>query len=253
MKKHILLILIYMGPFCIKAQDSLYTSDKKEDNRRFNYKQLILPAGLIAAGAVLKIPSVEDNLQHNVRYFAGEKFKTKIDDYTQYVPLVAIFSGELLGFKSQHNYKQRAANVIVSSLITGSIIYIGKSSFGSLRPDNSTHNSYPSGHSALAFNLATLQFLEYKNSNMWYASSGYVFALATALMRVGNNRHWCGDVLTGAGLGIGIAILVDYWSPFSKFTATKISGKQISVRGYPMINQNTYGVGVTIDIDHPHL
>ncbi|MGK6340956.1 phosphatase PAP2 family protein [Chryseobacterium sp. DT-3] len=236
------------------AKDSLVVIEpEKQNERKFPYKQLIVPVGLVAAGAILKIPSIEDNLQENSRKLFGEKPNIRVDDYIQYAPAVLIFAGGSLGFKSRHTYKQMAANVAVSSAITGSIIYISKTGFGSLRPDGSSNNSFPSGHSALAFNLATLQFLEYKDANIWYASSGYVFAVATAVMRVGNNRHWCGDVLKGAGLGIGIAVLVNYWNPLSKFTAAKISGKQISVRAYPVISQNTYGAGVTIDIDHPHL
>lgn len=248
MKKHILHVFIYMCPFFIEAQNSLPVVDVKQDDRRFSYKQLILPAGLITAGAVLKIPSVEDDLQKSVRWATGEKFKTKIDDYTQYVPVVAIFSGDLLGFKARHNYKQRAFNSIISSLITGSVIYVGKSGFKSLRPDHSTSNSFPSGHSALAFNLATLQFLEYKDSNIWYASSGYIFAAATACLRVTNNRHWVGDVLTGAGLGIGIAVVVNHWGPLSKFTHGDIFNKRISLIGYPVIDKNAYGAGVVISI-----
>ena len=204
----------------------------------------------MAAGAVLKIPSVQDNLQRNARNAFGEKFKTKIDDYIQYAPAALVFTGHSLGFQSQHNYKQMATNIAVSSLITGSLIYIGKNGFGSLRPDESARTSYPSGHSTLAFNLATLQFLEYHNSNFWFASSGYLFAAATAILRVGNNRHWSGDILTGAGLGIGIAILVNYWSPFSKFNSEKVSHKKLSVTGYPMIDQNAYGVGVLININN---
>lgn len=248
MKKFILLVLIYICPFVVKAQDSVAVFEVKQEERRFNYKQLIVPVGLISAGAILKIPSIEDNLQRNARSVVGVNFKTQVDNYTQYVPLVAIFSGNLLGFKSKHNYKQMATNVIVSSVITGSIVYAGKSSFGSLRPDKSGKNSYPSGHSTLAFNLATLQFLEYKDSNIWYASSGYVFAAATGIMRICNNKHWSGDVLTGAGLGIGIAVLVNYWSPLSNLNHMDVFNKRVSLTGYPMIDQNAYGAGVVIDI-----
>jgi hypothetical protein len=40
----------------------------------------------------------------------------------------------------------------------------------------------PSGHTAIAFTNATLLFQEYKDSNLWYASSGFVFATATAIL-----------------------------------------------------------------------
>lgn len=247
MKKNFLFVFIYLLSFLSKAQDSIAIVISHE--KKIPYKQLILPTGLIAAGAILKIPSLEDNLQNKSKNIFGNNFKTKVDDHMLYFPAILIFAGPILGFESQHNYKQMATNVVVSSLVTGSIIYVSKKSFGSLRPDQSSKTSYPSGHSALAFNLATLQFLEYQNSNIWYAYSGYLFATATAVLRVGNNRHWAGDVLTGAGIGIGVAVLVNYWSPFSKLNSQKIINKQLSIMGYPMISQNTYGVGVLLNIN----
>jgi hypothetical protein len=254
MKKHILLILIYLFPLFIKAQDSIVVIvPEKKNEAKFPYKQLIVPTGLIAAGIVLKIPSVQENVQRNTRGVFGEKFKIQIDNYTQYFPAVLTFTGNYLGFQSQHNYRQMATNIAVSSLITGSLILVSKKGFGNLRPDQSSRTSYPSGHSALAFNLATIQFLEYKDSNIWYASSGYLFAATTAVLRVANNRHWSGDVITGAGLGIAVGVLVNYWSPFSKLNSDKVSGKKFSVTGYPMIDQNAYGVGVLININNPKL
>jgi hypothetical protein len=38
-------------------------------------------------------------------------------------------------------------------------------------------------------------FQEYKDSNLWYASSGFVFATATAILRIANNKHYSSDVL----------------------------------------------------------
>jgi membrane-associated phospholipid phosphatase len=52
-----------------------------------------------------------------------------------------------------------------------------------------------SGHTAIAFTNATLLFQEYKDSNLWYASSGFVFATATAILRIANNKHYSSDVL----------------------------------------------------------
>jgi membrane-associated phospholipid phosphatase len=35
---------------------------------------------------------------------------------------------------------------------------------------------------------------------LWYASSGFVFATATAILRIANNKHYSSDVLAGAGI-----------------------------------------------------
>jgi membrane-associated phospholipid phosphatase len=96
----------------------------------------------------------------------------------------------------------------------------------------------------MAFGNATALFLEYKGDNIWYASSGFLFATATGVLRVANNRHWSGDVFTGAGLGIGITTLVHYWNPFN------LGGKKddVGLMGYPIINNKNYGIGMIYQI-----
>jgi membrane-associated phospholipid phosphatase len=227
--------------FCsisFQAQDSLSAGiPLKSGKKGYPYQKLILPAGLITAGALLKIHSLQQNLQNNSQQMLHGNFRTKVDNYVQYAPAVFIFSGNSMGFRSKNTYLQMEKNTLLASTITGSIIFICKRSFRDLRPDNSARNSFPSGHSALSFTLAALQFSEYKDSNFWYAGSGFIFASATALMRVANNRHWCGDILTGAGLGIAVALIMDQWNPLSKLTFQS-SDKKLSLIGYPVMGPN---------------
>jgi membrane-associated phospholipid phosphatase len=49
---------------------------------------------------------------------------------------------------------------------------------------------------------------------LWYASSGFVFATATAILRIANNKHYSSDVLAGAGIGLLSGILVTNYNPF---------------------------------------
>jgi hypothetical protein len=72
-----------------------------------------------------------------------------------------------------------------------------------MRPDGTTRNSWPSGHTATAFVGATILHKEYGlTRSPWYSVAGYSVATATGVMRVLNNRHWVSDVLSGAGIGI---------------------------------------------------
>ncbi|MBP1540187.1 MAG: phosphatase PAP2 family protein [Prevotella sp.] len=72
-----------------------------------------------------------------------------------------------------------------------------------MRPDGSSANSWPSGHTATAFVGATLLHKEYgMTRSPWFSVAGYGVATATGIMRVLNNRHWVSDVLSGAGIGI---------------------------------------------------
>lgn len=72
-----------------------------------------------------------------------------------------------------------------------------------MRPDGSTANSWPSGHTATSFVGATLLHKEYGlTRSPWFSVAGYGVATATGVMRVLNNRHWVSDVMSGAGIGI---------------------------------------------------
>ena len=72
-----------------------------------------------------------------------------------------------------------------------------------MRPDGTSANSWPSGHTATAFVGATILHKEYGlTRSPWFSVLGYGTATATGVMRVLNNRHWISDVLSGAGIGI---------------------------------------------------
>ena len=85
-----------------------------------------------------------------------------------------------------------------------------KYGIGIERPDNSTKNSFPSGHTFTAFTGAEVLRREYGEEYPWIAVAGYTVATIVGMMRIYNNRHWAGDVLAGAGLGILSTTLV-YW------------------------------------------
>jgi PAP2 superfamily len=240
MKDYILLIIAFLGFLNSKAQDTIKSNNGIVKEEIFRYKKLILPASAIAVGGILKSPSLQIDIQRSVRNTFGEDFHTKADDYIQFLPAAQILGGNLLGFKSKHGYKQMATNLLVSNLMATGVTFLGKTSFKDLRPDGSANNSFPSGHTTSAFNHATLLFFEYKDSNIWYASSGYLFAASTGILRIANNRHWSGDVLAGAGIGIAIGTIVSYWNPFH----FDKKSKGVGLIGYPVINDKNYGIGL---------
>ena len=70
-----------------------------------------------------------------------------------------------------------------------------------MRPDNSTRNSFPSGHTAASFAAAgAMYFSKYKH---WKAFG--VIALAIAFSRLYLYVHFPTDVIGGAALGIACA------------------------------------------------
>ena len=222
-----------------QQKDSISLSIKEN---KLTYKQFVIPAVLISGGFLLKNTPMNSNLQTDFRKVLGENFHNKIDNYLQYEALLQIYGGRYLGLKPKHDAFHQTINVVVSNAIMGGIVTTMKHSFKELRPDASDELSFPSGHTATAFTNASVLFYEYKDANIWYASSGYLFAAATGFLRIANNKHYTSDVLAGAGIGTAVGLAVSYWSPFKSLTLGK---NKTHAFVYPQIGTN-YGIGLLI-------
>ncbi|RQO70616.1 PAP2 family protein [Pedobacter sp. KBW06] len=130
-------------------------------------------------------------------------FRYKFDDYMQYAPAAAVVALNMAGVKGKHTPKRAFVSYAFSIGIMGAIVNGVKHTSRVERPDASSKNSFPSGHTAMAFMNATVLDKEYgQYSHPLYGVAGYAMATATALGRGLNNRHWVTDVLAGAGVGI---------------------------------------------------
>lgn len=65
--------------------------------------------------------------------------------------------------------------------------------------------SFPSGHAAFMFAVATIVFI--KNRTLGVVM--YVLAIATGISRVMAHVHWISDIIGGAVLGILVALLIE--------------------------------------------
>ena len=130
-------------------------------------------------------------------------FKTGIDDYTQFFGPVMTVGLKLAGYEGRSDWPRLLASAGMSYLIMAGLVNGIKYTAKEMRPDGSTANSWPSGHTATAFVGATLLHKEYGlTRSPWWSVAGYGVATATGVMRVLNNRHWISDVMSGAGIGI---------------------------------------------------
>ncbi len=68
--------------------------------------------------------------------------------------------------------------------------------------------SFPSGHSAIAFALATSYVLSRAAPSRTARVGAIAAAAAVALLRVASARHFPSDVVAGAAVGVGSAVLV---------------------------------------------
>lgn len=209
------LLIVAIQPLKARGTDEpndTTTTDTATNPYRFRYTQLIIPAVMIGAGFVglesdwIKRTNNEtkDELQehsHPLLVF---------DNYIQYVPLAATYGLRLCGIKGTHDYLDLTIIAGTAYLLTGISVYSVKSFSHVERPDNSTSNSFPSGHTATAFAGAEILRREYWNVSPWIGVAGYTVAVGTGFLRMYNNRHWLTDVVAGAGFGI-LCAQAAYW------------------------------------------
>ena len=156
---------------------------------------------LFIAGIIAK--SEKNAFKQQTKHSLVTKFKTGIDDYTQFFGPAAVVGLKLAGVEGRSDWPRLLASAGMGYGIMALFVNTIKHTAKEMRPDGSTANSWPSGHTATAFVGATLLHKEYGlTRSPWFSVAGYGVATATGVMRVLNNRHWISDVLSGAGLGI---------------------------------------------------
>lgn len=198
-----LFILIFQTSFAQKdsLQDSIHITENK-----LKVKQYIIPASLITVGFIaLGEKKVNEEAMEEIRE-NNPNFRYKIDNYSQFAPGVAVFALNAFGVKGKHNWKDAGLIYGTSIAITTAFVFPLKKITKETRPDFSGNNSFPSGHTAIAFASAEFLRQEYKD-DPWIGYAGYAVATATGILRMYNNKHYLGDVLAGAGFGIASAKL----------------------------------------------
>lgn len=129
-------------------------------------------------------------------------FRSKVDDYLQYVSAAAVYALNATGIKGKNNFADRTIMYGMTTVLTGAAVTGIKHWANVTRPDGSASNSFPSGHTTTAFAAAEFLHQEYGHRSVWYSIAGYTCATATGVLRTFNRRHFFSDVVCGAGLGI---------------------------------------------------
>lgn len=172
--------------------------DKAIASKAFQMTYIGVP--LILGGIIVKN---EDDHFHNLRNSYIPKFENHYDDYLQYAPAVAMLGLKVAGVEGRSSWGRMLVSDAFSAGLMALAVNSLKYTVKVRRPDGSTRNSFPSGHTATAFMAATMLHKEYGlTQSPWYSIGGYTVATATAVSRMMNNRHWLSDVMVGAGIGI---------------------------------------------------
>ena len=159
--------------------------------------------------AAMRVKSLNRSVRDGVSDLRQECY-FRADDYLQYLPVVSNLGLSLLGAKAKHNYVDRVLITATAYAAMGIMVNGVKLVVSEQRPDGTAFNSFPSGHTATAFMGAELVRMEYKGASVLYGIGAYTIAGGVALLRIYNERHWCNDVLAGAGIGI-LSARIGYW------------------------------------------
>jgi len=222
------------------------TSVQSKPKHKPFLKQSIVPLTLIGSGLIINYSDGaigKENLQEQINN-AFPDFNTDIDDFLQYVPVLTMYTADLLKVESKNDVFTQTKILFISAIATNVITFSLKHATNETRPNGSDNLSFPSGHTSNAFMMATVLFHEFKEAKPVLAYSGFVFASATGALRVLNNSHWVSDVLVGAGIGIIVTDLVYRFEPLKNWNPFK--NKKISTIISPSYKENALGLYANI-------
>ncbi len=246
-KNALFILLILINVIWSFGQSHAIDSLNNAKNLKFKYESLIIPTVLIGFGVVgiendgLKALNAE--IKEEVTENIDGRFT--IDDFSQYAPALAVYGLNALGIEGKNSFKDRTLVLGTAYLIMGTTVTGLKKMTRIQRPDGSSYDSFPSGHTATAFMGAEFLWQEYKDVSIWYGISGYLVATGTGFFRIYNDRHWLTDVVAGAGIGI-LSTKVAYWlQPYLSKKLFK-NKKQNNGLAMPFYNGREYGLSIAM-------
>lgn len=133
-----------------------------------------------------------------------------IDNYIQYFSLGAVHVLDFAGVESRHTSWSLVRRTVGSVFFVTLFAQTMKRSVDEWRPNHISTTSFPSGHTAFAMSGAEMLRLEYGQTSPLIPAAGFVVAAVTGFLRIYNDRHWLGDVMAGAAVGVLSADL-SYW------------------------------------------
>lgn len=209
-----------------------------------SFRSYLLPTALVVYGALslnaAPLQKINRTFQNGLAAPNGQH--TNLDDYLQYTPAIASHVISLAGVKGKHTFFERVIISGMTAVLSAGVVLSVKRITHETRPDFSNNLSFPSGHTTTVFGSAELIRQEYKDASPWYGIGAYAVASLTGYLRMYNNKHWLGDVLAGAGVGIISAKIATQLYPLVKKIIFKNKTPFTAV--YPSYQQGAFTVNL---------
>lgn len=173
----------------------------------------------------------------------GEPFH--IESVLQYVPTAATFGLRVAGVGGNATVKEQLVKRGIAFVAMYGSVQGLKHAVSRERPDHTDNESFPSGHTAVAFTGADMLFTEYRDVSPWIGVGGYAVATATGILRVAHNRHHWTDVMAGAAIGIGSSRLSQWVTPRIFNKRDKQEGASLS--SMPFVSDDGCGLAVCVN------
>jgi len=209
-------------------------------------KIFIAPVILVGAGLIATTDNeIFDRWEvKEARDKLSPSFRTRVDNYLQFTPIVAVYGLNAFGIKGKNDFANRTVLLLKSELVMMAFIFPLKKITAITRPDGSSSDSFPSGHTAEAFMAATFLHKEYGEDHPWLSVAAYTMASGVGVLRIMNDRHWLSDVLVGAGIGV-LSTNLAYMTHQYRWGKHK---KKLQVRIVPTFGQGVTGMYISIPV-----
>ena len=179
----------------VKAEIAKYENRLLREEMRFHLNEGVsLLWGMIQAGTNHSL------IEHDGR-FPYRDFEAQ-DYAVAGVPLVTTWTLKALGVESRSKTRRMLTANVMALALTSGVVQGLKHSIHEQRPNGKDTQSFPSGHSAIAFMSAAILEREYGHISPWITVGGYTTATLTEWLRLRHHAHYINDIFTGAGIGV---------------------------------------------------
>lgn len=179
----------------------------------FNYEpsKKILSYG--GAGVLLLLATRNetiDPLQENLSENKPLGDLAELGDVSGQLVPNAIYAGYQYFFAGEKG-KERSLYMTKASLFAGGTTFFLKRLINQKRPNSYDRNSFPSGHTTVAFAFAGV----IHNEHPEYKYPAFALASLVGVSRINDNAHFLHDVVAGASIGLAFAYSLHRKSPIS--------------------------------------